>query len=296
MKVKELSEIPPWDWPNDAADLVLDALTNRNASPEDRLTASELAGEEVILTEKLVDALLNIVKSRKEPDDLRSRAAIALGPALELVEYEDYNDPYDPMALTEPFVKKMQPALRQLYLDTEVPKDVRRSVLEASVRNPQEWHTAAVRSAYARDDEGWRITSVFCMRYVKGFEDEILTCLKSKDCDTLYNAVVAAGNWELDAAWPTIARLVRDDRTEKDLRIAAIKAVASIRPTDTDILEPLIDAYDEDISEAAMDAISEASFAESLDSEDEDDDFEDDDLDDVDDEDYEDDDDEDEKK
>jgi hypothetical protein len=285
VNVKELSEIPPWEWPKDAATVVLDTLTNRNASREDRLIASELAGDEVILNERLADALLNIVKSRKEPDDLRSRSAIALGPGLEIAEFEVYDDPHDPPVLSEPFVKNMQKALHQLYLDAEVPTDVRRSVLEASVRNPQDWHTGAVRSAYESDDENWRLTSVFCMRNIKGFEDEILKSLTSKDYNILYNAIVAAGNWELDAAWPTIARLVRADDTEKHLRIAAIEAVMSIRPAETDILEPLVDSYDEDISEAAMDALAEAGFEEDWDSEDEEDedeeedDFEDDDLD-----------------
>jgi hypothetical protein len=42
---------------------------------------------------------------------------------------------------------------------------------------------------------------VFSMRWVRGFDDQILKALKSEDPEINYQAVIAAGNWELDGAW-----------------------------------------------------------------------------------------------
>jgi hypothetical protein len=56
---------------------------------------------------------------------------------------------------------------------------VRRRVLEASVRAPQDWHQEAIREAYSSGDESWRLTAVFCMRFVRGFKDQ--TFLKGHD-------------------------------------------------------------------------------------------------------------------
>ncbi len=268
MNLKRLSNIPPWDWPENAATTVLETLSNPRASKGDRSLAVDLAGEYVILSETIVDALLNIVSSNEESGELRAKAAIALGPGLEDAATGDYDDPDDPPALSEPFVQKMQQTLHNLYSDAGVSKEVRRAILEASVRQPQSWHTGAIRSAYASNDEEWQITSVFCMRYVKGFESQILEALKSSNESIRYHAVSAAGNWDLDAAWPHVAQLVTSPNTEKHMLLAAIEAAASIRPGETEIIEPLVDSNDEDISEAAMEALTEAGFATGSDADD----------------------------
>lgn len=44
-----------------------------------------------------------------------------------------------------------------------VPKEVRRRVLEGSVRAPQDWHKDAITEAYAGNDELWKLTAVFAM-------------------------------------------------------------------------------------------------------------------------------------
>jgi hypothetical protein len=261
LNLDDLNEIPPWEWPEDAASLVLTALKDRKAAKKDRVLAAELAGDLVILNEEIADALLDIIRSNDEAADLRSGAAIALGPGLEEAELGDYGDPDDAPAFSESFLQKIQRTFHTLYIAPGVETEVRRSILEASVRNPQDWHARAIQDAYASDAMDWRLTAVFCMRFVKGFEKEILEALNSADPGIHYNAVEAAGNWELDAAWPHVAQLVTSPNTEKSLRLAAIWAVASIRPHESDIIEPLVDSYDEDISEAAMDALTEAGFA-----------------------------------
>jgi len=144
-----------------------------------------------------------------------------------------------------------------LYADAGVPKAVRRSILEAAVRSPQEWHERAVRAAYASDDEAWRLTAVFCMQFVRGFDDQILGALESDNPDIHYHAVCAAGTWGVDAAWSHIAALVSSTDTDKPLRLAAIEAVAVIRPQEAaELLADLTASDDEDIAEAADEALT----------------------------------------
>lgn len=70
-------------------------------------------------------------------------------------------------------------------------------------------------------------------------------------------AVVVAGNWEVDAAWPHIAALLASESTDKRLLLAAIEALATIRPDEApEILGDLLDSDDEDIVDAAQEALA----------------------------------------
>lgn len=134
---------------------------------------------------------------------------------------------------------------------------MRRRILEASVRAPQDWHQGAVRTALNSADERWRLTALFCARFVRGFDAQILEALDSTNPDFHYEAVVAAGAWGLDAAWPHIASLVTSTRTRKPLLLAAIDAVPGIRPREAaEILADLADSDDEDIAAAAEEALA----------------------------------------
>jgi HEAT repeat protein len=95
------------------------------------------------------------------------------------------------------------------------------------------------------------------MRFVSGFDDEILEALDSDDAEVHYHAVCAAGNWEVDAAWSHIADLVASDDTDKSLRLAAIEAMAGIRPRQAvELLVDLTDLADDDIVDAAYEALA----------------------------------------
>ena len=94
------------------------------------------------------------------------------------------------------------------------------------MRAPQDWHQDAVGTAFSGDDEAWRVTAVFCMRFVRGFDAQILEALDSKNTNIHYEAVLAAGNWEVDAAWPHVAALVASGDTDKPLLLAAIDRAA----------------------------------------------------------------------
>jgi len=282
MDVKTLQDIPPWEWPKDAGKTFRKLLADRRANPSDRLIAADLAGDLTVMDDEMANVLLTVVQSSGEPEILRAHAAISFGPALEMAwtefdeESEEFDDP-DMVPITEEIFRKIQDSLHQVYSDASVPQLVRRRTLEASVRSLEPWHQDAVQDAYASGDRDWKLTAAFAMRYVRGFEKETLEALKSADPEIHLEAVVAAGKKELDAAWPHIIELVQDEGADKDLRIAAIEAAGIIRPQEAQgILIELADSDDEDIAEAADDALSMMGPAEDDDEDDEDEEDEDD--------------------
>jgi len=256
MDLKTLKDIPPWEWPEGTGKMFLRILGDDQADESDRLLAVELAGDFTVIDDELAEALLSIVRSGDETEELRGKASISLGPALEHAAATGFEDA-DDILLSEEVFLEIQRYLRELFLDADVPQDVRRRILEASVRAPQAWHRDAVRAAYSSDDEAWKVTSVFCMRFVSGFDDQILEALDSGDPAIQYQAVCAAGDWEIDAAWRHIAALVTWDEIDKPLLLAVIEAVASIRPEEApEILGDLADSDDEEIVEAVFEAFA----------------------------------------
>jgi len=271
MDLKTLLDTPPWDWPRDAGRMFRKILIDQRAPESDRLAAAELAGDFTVINDDLADALLAVVCSADEPGQLRAKAAISLGPVLEQVETDGFEDAND-VPITERTFRNIQDSLREVYFNNTVPNEVRRRILEASVRAPESWHPDAIAAAYSSGDRDWMLTAVFSMRWVRGFGDQILEALKSADTEILCEAVQAAGNWELAAAWPDVVALVHDAGTPKPLLLAAIGAVGFIRPAEAgETLVDLADSDDEDIAEAAIEAIS---MAEATPDEDEEDDEE----------------------
>jgi hypothetical protein len=256
MDLRTLEYIPPWEWPPEAGRMILDFLRNDQAEPSERLLAVELAGDSSNFDDELAEALLSILQNVHESVTLRGNAAIALGPALEYAYMDGFEDT-DDVPISEPMFHNTQETLRRLYRDARVPGEVRRRILETSVRAPEEWHPEAVRAAYRSDAEDWKLTAVFCMQYIGGFDQEILEAIESNNPDIFYEAICAAGNWEIDAAWPQIAALIASEETEKDLLLAAIEAAAMIRPDEAaEILAPLIDSDDEDIVDAIYESLA----------------------------------------
>jgi len=169
---------------------------------------------------------------------------------------DGFEDPED-VPISEITFRNIQDKLHRLYLENSISKEVRRRILEASVRAPQSWHQKAIIAAYSNGDRDWLLTAVFSMRWVRGFDEQILEALKSSDPEIHYEAVSAAGNWELDAAWTHIVELLNHPGVSKPLLIAAIGAVSSIRPQEAgELLVDLAESDDEEVSEAANEAIA----------------------------------------
>lgn len=262
MDLKTLQKTPDWDWPEDAGKTILGILRNGHTGDSERLIAAELAGDLIVMNDELAEILLSIACSDTVPEKLREQATISLGPVLEYVDTDEFEiaegiEYPDDVEISAETFQKIQKTLRKLYMDAAAPKDVRRRAIEASVRAPQDWHRDVIRAAYCSGDESWRLTAVFCMRYVRGFDDQIIEALGSHNGDIHYEAVCAAGNWQVDAAWSHITRLVGAKKTDKALHLAAIEALAVIRPKEAAaILIELTASDDEDIVEAAYEAMS----------------------------------------
>ncbi len=256
MNLDVLKDTPPWDWPQDTGKKLLEILRDITSSQAERKLAAELAGDFTIVDDEIGSALVALVGSSGETDDMRNAAAIALGPALEHAYSSGFEDPNN-ILLSEKNFHDIQQILHKLYLGPDVPTSVRRSVLEVSVRAPQQWSRDAIRAAYTSPDEAWTLTAVFGMRFVSGFEDEILEALSSPNQDIRYHAVCAAGDWQIDAAWPSVEKILTTDKVDKDLLIAAIDAAVAIRPYDSvDLLNELTNVEDEDIADAAFEALA----------------------------------------
>ncbi|MGA7314095.1 MAG: HEAT repeat domain-containing protein [Silvibacterium sp.] len=256
MDLKTLMDTPPWDWPIDAGKIFQKILNDSRAKESDRLVAAELAGDSTVINDDLADALMAIIGHADEPEKLRARAAISLGAVLEQADTDGFEDP-DDVPISERTFRDIQDTLHRLYLDNSNPKEVRRRILEASVRAPKDWHQNAITAAYSSGDKDWMLTAVFSMRWVRGFDNQILEALRSADPEIQYQAVNAAGNWELDAAWPRIVALLNDDGTPRPLLLAAIGAASSIRPQEArEILIDLAASDDEEVAEAADEAIA----------------------------------------
>ena len=256
MDLTQLEATPAWEWPEDAADLILAGLRDENAGTEERMLAAYLAGDATVVNDTLAGALISIACDSSAAEPLRAQAAIALGPALEHADLTDFEDP-DDILISEELFHSAQALLKKLFQDSDCPKEVRRRVLEASVRAPQDWHADAIGNAYGSDDNDWRLSAVFGMQYIEGFDDQILASLKDPDPDIHLEAVCAAGNWGLETAWDHIAGLVGDEGTEKELRMVAMEAAVGIRPEQADaVLNGLLAHDDPDIVDAAQEALA----------------------------------------
>jgi len=276
MNLKALMEIPSWDWPENADAIIGKILTTEKADPSDRLLAAEMAGEPTVMNDAMADILLAIVQNKNETNDMRSAAVISLGPALEYADTMEFDDYDEDFMISEASFEKIQQALRRLFMDSDVHEDVRRRILEASVRAPQNWHRDAVRAAYMSDNEDWRLTAIFCMSFIGGFENQILESLNNNDPDIFYEAVCAAGNMGLEKAWPHILKIISDPDTDQPLLLAAIDAVVNIQPEEAHhVIGHLVNHEDQDIVDAACEALGMAdAFLEAENDDDDDDDDE----------------------
>ncbi len=274
MSINTLQNIPIWEWPETARDEILGILRNRGAPAEERMLAIELAYEAVTDSNEGIAVLAGIVADGTESEEMRGKAALAIGPALETAHSEGRGE--EGISVSESAYRKVQTTLKDIYDNESEPSELRRCAFEALVRAPEGWHQEAVREAYDNLEEGWHRSAVFAMRFVPGFDDQILESLESEDEEVLFNAICAAAERKVRDAWPYIEEFLGDEATDKELLLAAIDATPFLAPNAdaaTGALDALLLNDDQDIVDAAMEAVASAT------AEDEDDDWEDEDED-----------------
>lgn len=69
MDLNILKDTPPRVWPEGAAKMFLGILRDDQTDESERLFAAELAGDFVVVSDELVDALLSIARSGEDPDN-----------------------------------------------------------------------------------------------------------------------------------------------------------------------------------------------------------------------------------
>ena len=112
MDLKTLLDTPPWDWPRNAGKILHRIMIDRQADESDRTDAAALAGDPIVVNDEIAKSLLAIIGSPDEPELLRARAAIALGPALELADTSDFDD-LDEVPITERMFRFIKQSLRK---------------------------------------------------------------------------------------------------------------------------------------------------------------------------------------
>lgn len=255
-KLHVLSDLGIWEWPDEGKLLVMQGLASDQA--EQRLAALECVGES--LDRELMTLSMDLLE--KDPEELvRAAAAIALGPALEMMSTEvdddqgdDDLDPEDAaeLPLSVDSYRALEERLQQIALDATQPVEVRRRCLEAAVRSKRSWQGDAVRQAFAQSGIEWRLTAVFCAGFLDGFRGEISEALDHEDPEVRMEAIRAAGECGIEALGPEILDIAKDEEILLPLRLAAIDALVPLAPDGThEFLEKLAGGED-DLAEMAV--------------------------------------------
>lgn len=253
-KLALLSRVGCWDWPENARAWILEGLH----SPDPALRRAAVEVVDDVMDDEIAGEVLKILDS--DPDDeIRGRAAIALGPALEECSDEvDFDESLADTSLSMARYREIENRLKSLFYDASTPKIVRRRALEAAIRSPQPWQEGAVRTAWTSDDAEWRATAVFCMTHLPGFDDEILSALGSEDPNVELEAVRAAGQRGIEKAGDELIDRAESETTDRWIRLAAIEGLAYVRPPGAlDLLSSLSRSDDEEIAEVAAEALEE---------------------------------------
>jgi HEAT repeat protein len=250
-----------WEWPESARETIRSALSDDE--PAVRLRAVGLVAE--IADDELAGELLRIIREDSDPE-VSARAAIALGPALEMYDIEGLGADFDAgEPLSERVFEQIVAELEAVYRDASAPVLVRRRALEAAVRAPREWQEAAARAAFEAEDLDWQVTAVFCMGHLRGFDRQILKALDSDVESLVLEAVVAAGQADVVEASSRVLDLAAATDTTHALRVAAIGALGRLNPKGSKkLLTEMRRSPDAEILAAAEDALEELTMLTSL--------------------------------
>ncbi len=73
MDLNILRDIPPWEWPENTAEMLLGILDDDHAEVSDRVLAAELAGHYTVVSNPIAEALLAIACRGDQADEVRAR-------------------------------------------------------------------------------------------------------------------------------------------------------------------------------------------------------------------------------
>ncbi|HSN77210.1 MAG TPA: HEAT repeat domain-containing protein [Anaerolineae bacterium] len=184
--------------------------------------------------------------------DVRAAAALSLGRFLLLGEF----DQIDSSA-----ARRVERALLAAYHRAGQDVSVRRRVLEALANSSYDELPDMILEAYEDDDDTMRIGAVFAMgrNADPRWNHYVLNELGSNDSAILFEAARASGELEIEEALPDLLRLLGDEDVE--IRDAAVWALGRIGGREAKrALKVCCASDDEDLSEAAEEALAELDF------------------------------------
>lgn len=214
----------------------------------------------------VAEALADVLDDYDVDPEVRAAAAIAIGPTLEMCEWERDEDgtldegPYG-APLSNRVYQRVQSVLRRLAESPDTPKLLRRRAIEGSVRSPEDWHEAILRELWESGDVELRMTAVFGMPclYAVDFTAEIESALEAPEEELRAEAIYAAGQLGLARHAREFARLAGDPSTPEALRYSAISAIGRLgKDGDPDLLWELTEDPDETVAAIAEEAFQEA--------------------------------------
>jgi hypothetical protein len=233
--------------------------------PDDDTRAEALEELALRMDDQIAQVLLDLAHS-DAADEVRIDAIVALGPVIEECGDEYYDDAeFDfgpelgPPVSRETFASIVQ-SLRTLYDDAAESTLIRRRAFEVLVRDAQTWQSKEIRKHFGSKDPDWRLTAVFAMGFVAGFEKMIAETVRTAEGQLLIEAVIAAGRMSVSAAASRIHKLATSRETDLDLRLDAIEALPHVDPDCSDTLEELTRSPKRKIAEAAEYALEELSI------------------------------------
>jgi hypothetical protein len=266
-------DAPPLDGFDDATRELVVALWSDDPAVREH-TIEEIAP---VVDDGLARELLRFARDPAGGEKERGQALIALGPALEECRDEELPDGglesppagaegWWELPLSSEGYREVTEDLRRIYHDGSLPKLVRRRAVEAAVRAPRDWHREAAAAAWRSDDPEWRLTAVFLMGHLPGFQDEILEAFRGRDPVIRREAMRAAGRSATGEVLAADLLAIAADRVaDRDDRLAAIAALADHQPDEAaGVLDRLVDDPDPEVAAAAREALEEADLWEGL--------------------------------
>ena len=251
--------VPPWDVSQEerrrTATKLLEVLRNGQADDSARIAAAKELGGLQCMDDEIADTLLDIARANDQPEQLRKELIELLVPEFIYIAATTCDKPED-HPFSGAMLTRIQSTLREIHFDKAAPVALRRNALRTAVYLPQEWQRQAIQEAYSRSEGTWKELAMFCMRFHPGFEEAIIEALDSPNREVRYQAIYAAGDTSVKAAWSHIVALIASKETSRRDRVAAIDAVSSIFPEKArEVLGELLNSKDADISEAAWDEV-----------------------------------------
>jgi hypothetical protein len=247
------ANLPTWDWPDDAMERIHEGLQSSDVPTQ--CLAAQMAGK--IPGHDLALELIRVLKTADDTD-LLVETSIALGPVLEEALLGSFGDEDLEPEITPHLVHEIQSLFRRLYHDADAPNVVRRRVLEASVRSPEPWHVGATRAAFQSGDLGWRVTAVFAMGYLDGFETQIVASLDDEDTEIIRESIRSAARRRIQESGPRVLAIIQENDQDNQLRLIGVDALAQLRPSGAvAFLQSLTDHKDDALASAAHVALDE---------------------------------------